>query len=153
MLTLTLVCTVTFLLVCSGTFFPYSSNPASPKPKRVFLQVRAVLRELFEILERKALCVLSFTSQQENQLTFLLLTYWVVLNYSVYDSEEKTDHQEAFLSATSRYFPRDQIGNICLLFYYCSNCKSAPTLKNKSKYISWGNELLEVQIVRISAGQ
>ncbi|KAK1334507.1 hypothetical protein QTO34_005513 [Cnephaeus nilssonii] len=38
MLTLTLVCTVTFLLVCSGTFFPYSSNPASPKPKRVFLQ-------------------------------------------------------------------------------------------------------------------
>ncbi|XP_015417999.1 PREDICTED: endoplasmic reticulum metallopeptidase 1 [Myotis davidii] len=38
MLTLALVCTVTFLLVCSGTFFPYSSNPASPKPKRVFLQ-------------------------------------------------------------------------------------------------------------------
>uniref|UniRef100_A0A9L0SP89 Endoplasmic reticulum metallopeptidase 1 n=1 Tax=Equus caballus TaxID=9796 RepID=A0A9L0SP89_HORSE len=38
MLTLTLVCSVTFLLVCSGTFFPYSSNPASPKPKRVFLQ-------------------------------------------------------------------------------------------------------------------
>ncbi|CAK6434007.1 unnamed protein product [Pipistrellus nathusii] len=38
MLTLTLVCAVTFLLVCSGTFFPYSSNPASPKPKRVFLQ-------------------------------------------------------------------------------------------------------------------
>ncbi|XP_069889349.1 endoplasmic reticulum metallopeptidase 1 isoform X2 [Dipodomys merriami] len=38
MLTLTLVCTVTFLLVCSGTFFPYSSNPANPKPKRVFLQ-------------------------------------------------------------------------------------------------------------------
>ncbi|XP_013849040.1 endoplasmic reticulum metallopeptidase 1 isoform X2 [Sus scrofa] len=38
MLTLTLVCTVTFLLVCSGTFFPYSSNPSSPKPKRVFLQ-------------------------------------------------------------------------------------------------------------------
>ncbi|XP_043343142.1 endoplasmic reticulum metallopeptidase 1 isoform X1 [Cervus canadensis] len=38
MLSLTLVCTVTFLLVCSGTFFPYSSNPASPKPKRVFLQ-------------------------------------------------------------------------------------------------------------------
>nr|XP_031532783.1 endoplasmic reticulum metallopeptidase 1 [Vicugna pacos] len=39
MLTLTLVCTITFLLVCSGTFFPYSSNPASPKPKRVFLQL------------------------------------------------------------------------------------------------------------------
>ncbi|XP_070231958.1 endoplasmic reticulum metallopeptidase 1 isoform X2 [Bos mutus] len=38
MLSLTLVCTVTFLLVCSGTFFPYSSNSASPKPKRVFLQ-------------------------------------------------------------------------------------------------------------------
>uniref|UniRef100_A0A8C2RZ95 Endoplasmic reticulum metallopeptidase 1 n=1 Tax=Capra hircus TaxID=9925 RepID=A0A8C2RZ95_CAPHI len=38
MLSLTLVCTVTFLLVCSGSFFPYSSNPASPKPKRVFLQ-------------------------------------------------------------------------------------------------------------------
>ncbi|XP_066113307.1 endoplasmic reticulum metallopeptidase 1 isoform X2 [Saccopteryx bilineata] len=38
MLTLTLVCAVTFLLVCSGTFFPYSSNPTSPKPKRVFLQ-------------------------------------------------------------------------------------------------------------------
>ncbi|KAL6071353.1 hypothetical protein STEG23_006201 [Scotinomys teguina] len=38
MLTLTLVCAVTFLLVCSGTFFPYSSNPASPKPKRIFLQ-------------------------------------------------------------------------------------------------------------------
>ncbi|ELW63066.1 Endoplasmic reticulum metallopeptidase 1 [Tupaia chinensis] len=38
LLALTLVCTVTFLLVCSGTFFPYSSNPANPKPKRVFLQ-------------------------------------------------------------------------------------------------------------------
>ncbi|XP_055150283.1 endoplasmic reticulum metallopeptidase 1 isoform X6 [Symphalangus syndactylus] len=38
MLTLTLVCAITFLLVCSGTFFPYSSNPANPKPKRVFLQ-------------------------------------------------------------------------------------------------------------------
>ncbi|XP_066224198.1 endoplasmic reticulum metallopeptidase 1 isoform X2 [Saccopteryx leptura] len=38
MLTLTLVCAVTFLLVCSGTFFPYSSSPTSPKPKRVFLQ-------------------------------------------------------------------------------------------------------------------
>ncbi|XP_004706575.2 endoplasmic reticulum metallopeptidase 1 [Echinops telfairi] len=38
MVALTLVCTLTFLLVCSGTFFPYSSNPANPKPKRVFLQ-------------------------------------------------------------------------------------------------------------------
>ncbi|XP_058551841.1 endoplasmic reticulum metallopeptidase 1 isoform X2 [Neofelis nebulosa] len=38
MLSLTLVCVVTFLLVCSGAFFPYSSHPASPKPKRVFLQ-------------------------------------------------------------------------------------------------------------------
>uniref|UniRef100_A0A8C6I5D3 Endoplasmic reticulum metallopeptidase 1 n=1 Tax=Mus spicilegus TaxID=10103 RepID=A0A8C6I5D3_MUSSI len=37
-LTLILVCAVTFLLVCSGAFFPYSSNPESPKPKRVFLQ-------------------------------------------------------------------------------------------------------------------
>lgn len=38
MLTLVGVCAVTFFLVCSGTFFPYSSNPASPKPKRVFMQ-------------------------------------------------------------------------------------------------------------------
>ncbi|XP_058513360.1 endoplasmic reticulum metallopeptidase 1 [Ochotona princeps] len=38
MLALTVVCAVTFLLVCSGTFFPYCSDPASPKPKRVFLQ-------------------------------------------------------------------------------------------------------------------
>ncbi|XP_047685126.1 endoplasmic reticulum metallopeptidase 1 isoform X2 [Prionailurus viverrinus] len=38
MLSLTLVCVVTFLLVCGGAFFPYSSHPASPKPKRVFLQ-------------------------------------------------------------------------------------------------------------------
>ncbi|XP_038457356.1 endoplasmic reticulum metallopeptidase 1 [Canis lupus familiaris] len=38
MLTLTAVCMVTFFLVCSGAFFPYSSHPASPKPKRVFLQ-------------------------------------------------------------------------------------------------------------------
>ncbi|XP_031245925.1 endoplasmic reticulum metallopeptidase 1 isoform X3 [Mastomys coucha] len=37
-LSLMLVCVVTFLLVCSGAFFPYSSNPESPKPKRVFLQ-------------------------------------------------------------------------------------------------------------------
>jgi len=38
LLTLTSVCAVTFLLVCGGAFFPYSSHPASPKPKRVFLQ-------------------------------------------------------------------------------------------------------------------
>ncbi|CAH6777974.1 endoplasmic reticulum metallopeptidase 1 isoform X1 [Phodopus roborovskii] len=38
MLTLTLVCVATLLLVCCGAFFPYSSNPVSPKPKRVFLQ-------------------------------------------------------------------------------------------------------------------
>ncbi|XP_038193619.1 endoplasmic reticulum metallopeptidase 1 isoform X1 [Arvicola amphibius] len=38
MLILTLVCAISFLLVCSGAFFPYSSSPASPKPKRVFLQ-------------------------------------------------------------------------------------------------------------------
>ncbi|XP_052043476.1 endoplasmic reticulum metallopeptidase 1 isoform X2 [Apodemus sylvaticus] len=37
-MTLILVCAVTFLLVCSGAFFPYSANPESPKPKRVFLQ-------------------------------------------------------------------------------------------------------------------
>lgn len=60
MLSLTLVCTVTFLLVCSGTFFPYSSNPASPKPKRVFLQVRVILCDLFEILDRKGLWYFEF---------------------------------------------------------------------------------------------
>uniref|UniRef100_A0A673VFL4 Endoplasmic reticulum metallopeptidase 1 n=1 Tax=Suricata suricatta TaxID=37032 RepID=A0A673VFL4_SURSU len=38
MLLLTLVCAATLLLVCSGAFFPYSSQPASPRPKRVFLQ-------------------------------------------------------------------------------------------------------------------
>ncbi|XP_038625855.1 endoplasmic reticulum metallopeptidase 1 [Tachyglossus aculeatus] len=38
MLSLASVCAITFLLVCSGTFFPYSSDPANPKPKRVFLQ-------------------------------------------------------------------------------------------------------------------
>uniref|UniRef100_A0A7N5P5M8 Endoplasmic reticulum metallopeptidase 1 n=1 Tax=Ailuropoda melanoleuca TaxID=9646 RepID=A0A7N5P5M8_AILME len=38
MLALTSVCAVTLLLVCSGAFFPYSSHPAGPKPKRVFLQ-------------------------------------------------------------------------------------------------------------------
>ncbi|KAE8632937.1 hypothetical protein XENTR_v10001720 [Xenopus tropicalis] len=29
---------LTFLLVCSGMFFPYSSSTDSPKPKRIFLQ-------------------------------------------------------------------------------------------------------------------
>ncbi|XP_044920943.1 endoplasmic reticulum metallopeptidase 1 isoform X1 [Mustela putorius furo] len=38
LLALTTVCAVTLLLVCGGAFFPYSSQPASPKPKRVFLQ-------------------------------------------------------------------------------------------------------------------
>ncbi|XP_045879345.1 endoplasmic reticulum metallopeptidase 1 [Meles meles] len=38
LLALTSVSAVTLLLVCSGAFFPYSSQPASPKPKRVFLQ-------------------------------------------------------------------------------------------------------------------
>ncbi|XP_057635172.1 endoplasmic reticulum metallopeptidase 1 isoform X2 [Chionomys nivalis] len=38
MLTLTLLCAISFLLVCGGAFFPYSSSPANPKPKRVFLQ-------------------------------------------------------------------------------------------------------------------
>ncbi|KAM4809607.1 endoplasmic reticulum metallopeptidase 1 [Rhinophrynus dorsalis] len=35
---LALVSVVTLLLVCSGLFFPYSSNMDSPKPKRIFLQ-------------------------------------------------------------------------------------------------------------------
>ncbi|XP_044121947.1 endoplasmic reticulum metallopeptidase 1 [Neovison vison] len=38
LLALATVCAVTLLLVCSGAFFPYSSQPASPRPKRVFLQ-------------------------------------------------------------------------------------------------------------------
>lgn len=104
MLTLTLVCTVTFFLVCSGTFFPYSSNPASPKPKRVFLQVRAVLPELFEILERKTLCAFSFPGQQENQLIFLLLAYLVVLDHFAYASEERSDCQSSLISWT--YFSK-----------------------------------------------
>lgn len=41
LLALATVCAVTLLLVCSGAFFPYSSQPASPRPKRVFLQVRS----------------------------------------------------------------------------------------------------------------
>lgn len=32
------LCMITLILVCCGTFFPYSSDPASPKPKRIFLQ-------------------------------------------------------------------------------------------------------------------
>uniref|UniRef100_A0A674HJF4 Endoplasmic reticulum metallopeptidase 1 n=1 Tax=Taeniopygia guttata TaxID=59729 RepID=A0A674HJF4_TAEGU len=38
LITLTTVFVVTLILVCSGIFFPYSSNAANPKPKRVFLQ-------------------------------------------------------------------------------------------------------------------
>ncbi|XP_054842505.1 endoplasmic reticulum metallopeptidase 1 [Eublepharis macularius] len=36
--TLTAVFAVAFILVCSGVFFPYSSDSANPRPKRVFLQ-------------------------------------------------------------------------------------------------------------------
>ncbi|XP_032633948.1 endoplasmic reticulum metallopeptidase 1 isoform X3 [Chelonoidis abingdonii] len=38
LITLTTVFGVTLILVCSGVFFPYSSDSANPKPKRVFLQ-------------------------------------------------------------------------------------------------------------------
>ncbi|KAM8960090.1 endoplasmic reticulum metallopeptidase 1 [Pelodytes ibericus] len=38
LISLALVSVVTFILVCSGMFFPYSSNMESPKPKRIFLQ-------------------------------------------------------------------------------------------------------------------
>ncbi|NXD27570.1 ERMP1 metallopeptidase, partial [Spelaeornis formosus] len=38
LVTLTTVFIVTLILVCSGIFFPYSSDAANPKPKRVFLQ-------------------------------------------------------------------------------------------------------------------
>ncbi|NXL76653.1 ERMP1 metallopeptidase, partial [Leptocoma aspasia] len=38
LITLTTVFVVTLILVCSGIFFPYSSDAANPKPKRVFLQ-------------------------------------------------------------------------------------------------------------------
>nr|XP_009667581.1 PREDICTED: endoplasmic reticulum metallopeptidase 1 [Struthio camelus australis] len=38
LITLTAVFVITLLLVCSGIFFPYSSDSANPKPKRVFLQ-------------------------------------------------------------------------------------------------------------------
>ncbi|XP_075683460.1 endoplasmic reticulum metallopeptidase 1 [Rhinoderma darwinii] len=37
-LLLAVVSGVTFILVCSGVFFPYSANIDSPKPKRIFLQ-------------------------------------------------------------------------------------------------------------------
>ncbi|XP_042308503.1 endoplasmic reticulum metallopeptidase 1 isoform X1 [Sceloporus undulatus] len=37
-ITLTTVSAITFTLVCSGIFFPYSSDAANPRPKRVFLQ-------------------------------------------------------------------------------------------------------------------
>uniref|UniRef100_A0A8D0HF47 Endoplasmic reticulum metallopeptidase 1 n=1 Tax=Sphenodon punctatus TaxID=8508 RepID=A0A8D0HF47_SPHPU len=38
LMTLATVFAVTFVLVCSGVFFPYSSDSTSPKPKRIFLQ-------------------------------------------------------------------------------------------------------------------
>ncbi|XP_044876422.1 endoplasmic reticulum metallopeptidase 1 isoform X2 [Mauremys mutica] len=38
LITLTTVFGVTLILVCSGVFFPYSSDSTNPKPKRVFLQ-------------------------------------------------------------------------------------------------------------------
>ncbi|XP_068521941.1 endoplasmic reticulum metallopeptidase 1 [Anas acuta] len=38
LITSTAVSVVTLILVCSGIFFPYSSDMANPKPKRVFLQ-------------------------------------------------------------------------------------------------------------------
>lgn len=41
---------VTLILVCSGIFFPYSSDAANPKPKRVFLQVRKALCVVLPLL-------------------------------------------------------------------------------------------------------
>ncbi|XP_078532047.1 endoplasmic reticulum metallopeptidase 1 isoform X2 [Lissotriton helveticus] len=38
LLSLTSVSAITLLLVCSGIFFPYTSDSANPKPKRIFLQ-------------------------------------------------------------------------------------------------------------------
>ncbi|KAK2523755.1 endoplasmic reticulum metallopeptidase 1 [Columba livia] len=38
LITLAAMFVVTLILVCSGIFFPYSSDEANPKPKRVFLQ-------------------------------------------------------------------------------------------------------------------
>ncbi|XP_030049650.1 endoplasmic reticulum metallopeptidase 1 isoform X2 [Microcaecilia unicolor] len=38
LLMLTSLSAVTLILVCSGAFFPYSSDSANPKPKRIFLQ-------------------------------------------------------------------------------------------------------------------
>ncbi|XP_053154804.1 endoplasmic reticulum metallopeptidase 1 isoform X2 [Hemicordylus capensis] len=37
-ITLSTVFLVTFVLVCSGIFFPYSSDSANPRPKRIFVQ-------------------------------------------------------------------------------------------------------------------
>ncbi|XP_061485398.1 endoplasmic reticulum metallopeptidase 1 isoform X2 [Rhineura floridana] len=37
-ITLTTIFAVTLILVCSGIFFPYSSDSANPRPKRIFLQ-------------------------------------------------------------------------------------------------------------------
>uniref|UniRef100_A0A6J0V3C8 Endoplasmic reticulum metallopeptidase 1 isoform X1 n=1 Tax=Pogona vitticeps TaxID=103695 RepID=A0A6J0V3C8_9SAUR len=37
-ITLTTISAITFILVCGGIFFPYSSDFANPRPKRVFLQ-------------------------------------------------------------------------------------------------------------------
>lgn len=39
-ITLATVSAVMFVLVCSGIFFPFSSDFANPRPKRIFLQVR-----------------------------------------------------------------------------------------------------------------
>lgn len=36
--------------------------------------------------------------------------------------------------------------------YYCSNYKNVLTWKNESKYVSWNNELSEVQIVKLFVG-
>nr|XP_033784845.1 LOW QUALITY PROTEIN: endoplasmic reticulum metallopeptidase 1-like [Geotrypetes seraphini] len=38
LLAMALLSAVTLILVCSGAFFPYSSDSANPKPKRIFLQ-------------------------------------------------------------------------------------------------------------------
>nr|XP_060618274.1 endoplasmic reticulum metallopeptidase 1 [Anolis sagrei ordinatus] len=37
-ITLTTVAVIMFTLVCTGVFFPYSSDAANPRPKRIFLQ-------------------------------------------------------------------------------------------------------------------
>ncbi|KAM6468357.1 endoplasmic reticulum metallopeptidase 1 [Liasis olivaceus] len=38
LVSLTTIFTVTFILVCSGIFFPFSSDSANPRPKRIILQ-------------------------------------------------------------------------------------------------------------------